>query len=203
MRETDRPLHRKRRFARLRRPVSDATADRVRLAIELRSQREGADEPTEEFVAGLRHKIAAAADPPAPAVRRRGLLTGFSIAAASAVTAVAIDESIPRGNDLWHRVAPAAALPRGGVRPFQVGELTGFVTRRRDGRLSAVSGACTHLGCRLALSGDATRLDCPCHSTSFAVTGEVVRKQLPIALPPLPRYEVRESEGHIEIRLPL
>lgn len=137
---------------------------------------------------------------------RRGFLAGASVAAASAVAAVAVDRAVSEERDsrgAWHRVLAAADLRDAGVRAFQAGAVSGFVTRHADGRLSAVSGACTHLGCRLSLSGDAARLDCPCHSTSFAVTGEVVHKQLPIALPPLPRFPVRETGGHIEVYLPL
>jgi cytochrome b6-f complex iron-sulfur subunit len=65
-----------------------------------------------------------------------------------------------------------------------------------------VSGICTHQGCRLWLDAPDNRLRCPCHSTSFSLAGETITHQLPIAPAPLPRIQVREDNGVIEVYAP-
>lgn len=69
-------------------------------------------------------------------------------------------------------------------------------------RLTAVSGACTHLGCRLALDATQRRLNCPCHRTSFDVSRDVLQQQLPITRRPLPKILDRESGGVVEVFVP-
>ena len=98
-------------------------------------------------------------------------------------------------------MAAVADLPDGAVRGFDVGTVTGFVGRGADG-LRAVSGICTHLGCRLALDAASRELLCPCHNAAFAVTGELVHHQLPTPPPPLPLIAVREAEGAVQIFAP-
>jgi len=61
---------------------------------------------------------------------------------------------------------------------------------------------CTHLGCRLALDAAARQLNCPCHTTSFAVSGELLRHQLPVAPRPLPQLQVRELHGDVQVYAP-
>jgi Rieske Fe-S protein len=39
------------------------------------------------------------------------------------------------------------------------------------------------------------RLRCPCHSTSFSPTGQLLAHQLPVAPTPLPQLQVREVNG--------
>lgn len=84
---------------------------------------------------------------------------------------------------------------------FDLGTVTGFV-RRTNGQVAAVSGACTHLGCQLNLAPSRKQLDCPCHGASFAVTGAVLNHRLPINLPPLPAFAVREMDGVIQVFAP-
>ena len=66
---------------------------------------------------------------------------------------------------------------------------------RADDRLEAVSGICTHQGCKLWLDAPEQRLRCPCHSTSFSLEGTNVTHELPIAPAPLPKFQVRETDG--------
>jgi Rieske Fe-S protein len=87
------------------------------------------------------------------------------------------------------------------MHPFDLGSVSGFV-RRVDGTPQAVSGVCTHQGCRLWFDAPDDRLRCPCHSTSFAPNGEVLTHQLPIAPKPLPALMVREANGVIEVFAP-
>ena len=82
-----------------------------------------------------------------------------------------------------------------------IGSITGFV-RRVDGKPEAVSGVCTHQGCRLWFDAPDDTLRCPCHTTSFSPTGQVLTHQLPIAPKPLPALMVREVNGVIEVLAP-
>jgi hypothetical protein len=45
-------------------------------------------------------------------------------------------------------------------------------------------------------------LDCPCHRTSFAVSGELLRYQLPVPPAALPQFEVRELHGEVQVYAP-
>ena len=58
---------------------------------------------------------------------------------------------------------------------------------------------CTHQGCRLWFERPLDQLHCPCHPTSFSPTGQVLGHLLRIAPDPLPRLDVRELDGSIEV----
>lgn len=199
----------------------DFEAAQIRTAIELRAARPEGDAPREEFLTDLHRRLAeqmAGAPPesaPTPNTTRRQVIVGTSAAAAAAVTAVSIDRAVtgsPKGvpavagelkpNDgSWQRVAASSDVPDGRMHPFDLGSVSGFV-RRVDGKPQAVSGVCTHQGCRLWFDAPDDRLRCPCHSTSFSPAGEVLTHQLPIAPKPLPALMVREVNGVIEVLAP-
>jgi nitrite reductase/ring-hydroxylating ferredoxin subunit len=202
-----------------------ADADELRVAIELRAAAPEADAPRQGFVDELHRRLAAeltAPEPVAPAPepgsprtrpvgRRRLLLQGAGLAAASAAAGATVDrlvgdrgrtdqETLAPTDGAWQTVAASADLPDGGVRAFDLGTVAGFV-HRADGVAAAVSGSCTHQGCRLRL--DASRnLDCPCHTTVFAPSGELIAHQLPIAPRPLPRFATREIDGAVQVLVP-
>jgi cytochrome b6-f complex iron-sulfur subunit len=67
------------------------------------------------------------------------------------------------------------------------------------GRISAVSGVCTHLGCLLRPNPSDRSLDCPCHSTSFDWSGRVVRSEVVERPAALPHFESRVRDGQIEV----
>ena len=69
----------------------------------------------------------------------------------------------------------------------------------KNGKLSAISGVCTHQGCLLRHNEAAGRLDCPCHRASFSLQGDVLRQQFRQPIAPLPHIQVRENNGQIEI----
>jgi cytochrome b6-f complex iron-sulfur subunit len=199
----------------------------MRTAIELRAARLGSDAPREEFVTDLHRRLAHSeddargADLPTrrtPAGTRRQVVIGTSIAAASAAAALVVDRTLLRDTDtpaptpsaqgvmepntgVWAPVGASVDVPDGATLSFDLGTVTGFV-HRVDGRLEAVSGICTHQGCRLWLDAPDNRLRCPCHSTSFSLAGETITHQLPIAPAPLPRIQVREDNGVIEVYAP-
>lgn len=202
----------------------DFEAAQLRTAIELRAAREGAevdDAPSPEFLADLRGRLAEqmSGTPPAAAPKtnttRRQVIVGTSAAAAAAAAAVSIDRAVTGGpaeapavagqlmpNDgSWQRVAASSDVPDGLMHPFDVGSVSGFV-RRVNGKPEAISGVCTHQGCRLWFDAPDDRLRCPCHSTSFSPTGQVLTHQLPIAPKPLPTLMVREVGGVIEVFAP-
>jgi cytochrome b6-f complex iron-sulfur subunit len=203
----------------------DFEAAQIRTAIDLQAARLGSDAPREEFLTDLRRRLAAQADgassqPVAKSgATRRNVIVGTSAAAAAAVAAVSIDRALIDSGQVadgdynggsgeltpntgrWQRVAASAEVPEGVMRPFDLGSVVGFV-RRVDGRPEAVSGVCTHQGCRLWFDAPDDRLRCPCHSTSFSPAGQVLTHQLPIAPKPLPKLMVRERDGAIEVFVP-
>jgi cytochrome b6-f complex iron-sulfur subunit len=200
----------------------DFEAAQIRTAIELQAARQESDAPRPEFLTDLHRRLAAQQDSAARPVpksnaTRRNVIVGTSAAAAAAVAAVSIDRTLIDGQvadggnsgsqeltpntGRWVRVAASSEVTRGVMRPFDVGSVIGFV-RRVDGKPEAVSGVCTHQGCRLWFDAPDDRLRCPCHSTSFAPTGLVLTHQLSIAPKPLPTLMVREQGGVIEVFVP-
>lgn len=104
---------------------------------------------------------------------------------------------------VWRDVAASADLAEGGVRPFDLGAVNGFL-RRVSGRVQAVSGVCTHQGCRLDLAAARDKLSCPCHGATFTVAGVNLThpRQASGPLPALPRLPVREQDGRIQVYAP-
>ena len=215
-----------------RRPRSfcaeDADVAELRAAITLRAAQPGSAVPRGEFVADLHRRLAAElaleeTDQPPTQARprvdgtRRRLVQATSIAAAAAAVGAVVDHTLSSGGTgqgeangdrtlvpdtgQWRTVSASAELAEGGVQGFDLGTVFGFVARA-GGQLRAVSGVCTHLGCRLALDAAARQLNCPCHRTSFAVNGQLLRYQLPVPPPALPRFEVREVHGDVQIYAP-
>ena len=203
----------------------DFEADQMKTAIELRSARLGSDAPREDFVADLHRKLAAElsddptrVDHPRWAPRRREVVIGGSVAAASAAAGLVVGRNLlaatatqqaspPAQGELepnagtWQAVGATVDLPEGGAMAFDLGSVNGFV-HRSDAQLEAVSGVCTHQGCKLWLDAPESRLRCPCHSTSFSLEGATVTHQMPVAPPPLPKFQVREMNGVIEVFAP-
>jgi cytochrome b6-f complex iron-sulfur subunit len=201
----------------------DFEAAQIRTAIDMQAARLGSDAPRQEFLTDLHRRLAEQQEGTGQPVSkstatRRNVLVGTSAAAAAAVAAVAIDRALIDGAQVaddgnsesreltpttgrWIRVAASADLTDGVMRPFDVGSVIGFV-RRVDGKAEAVSGVCTHQGCRLWFDAPDDRLRCPCHSTSFTPAGQVLTHQLPIAPKPLPTLMVREQDGSIEVFVP-
>jgi len=87
------------------------------------------------------------------------------------------------------------------MRPFEPASLVEFV-RRADGPPEAVSGVCTHQGCRAVFDQSDDRLRCPCQGASFSPTGQLLSHPGPTALAPLPRLEIRDVNGAVECSAP-
>lgn len=202
--------------------ADDFEAAQIRTAIELRAARQGDDDaPSQEFLTDLHRRLAEQMSgtptkaAPKQNTTRRQVIVGTSAAAAAAVATVSIDRAVmgrptegpavagelTPNNGSWQRVASSSDVPDGVMHPFDLGSVTGFV-RRVDGKPQAVSGVCTHQGCRLWFDAPDDTLRCPCHSTSFSPAGRVLTHQLPIAPKPLPKLMVREANGVIEVFAP-
>jgi cytochrome b6-f complex iron-sulfur subunit len=201
----------------------DFEAEQMKTAIELRAARLGSDAPREEFVTDLHRRLAAEMAEEQPAVshsrwapRRREVVIGGSVAAASAAAGLVVGRNLLAPTETqhatpqreldpnagaWRPVGASVDLPEGSALGFDLGSVNGFV-HRTDAKLEAVSGVCTHQGCKLWLDAPESRLRCPCHSTSFSLEGTTITHQLPVAPPPLPRFQVRELNGVIEVFAP-
>jgi nitrite reductase/ring-hydroxylating ferredoxin subunit len=196
----------------------------ARTAITLRAARPGTGDPAEEFVTALHEKLAAEINPPAApravGARRTFLRTATVAGAAAAGAAVAgagIDHvltsrapsgssplgvgTLKPGHGIWRTVAASTDLPEGAVRTFTADAVTGFV-ERVNGQVRAVSGVCTHQGCLLAFTASPAHLVCPCHGATFALDGVVLAHKFPFPLPALPRIEVREANGDVQVYVP-
>ena len=197
-------------------------AAQIRTAIELRAARTASDAPSEHFLTDLHRRLAARMPRGQEtldrltgrhATRRQvvvaasaaALAGGAGIAAGATSARVDFDghsradsPSMQPSDGSWQVVAAGADVPAGVMHPFDVGSVVGFV-RRVNGQPEAISGVCTHQGCRLWFDHPLDQLRCPCHSTSFSPTGQVLGHLLPIAPDPLPRLAVRELDGSIEV----
>jgi len=202
--------------------ADDFEAAQIRTAVELRAARTASDAPSEHFLTNL-HRLLAARIPGVhntpdhlngPHATRRQVVVAASAAAlaggggiAAGATSARVDfdghsradrPSMQPSDGSWQVVAASADVPAGVMHPFDVGSVVGFV-RRVNGQPEAISGVCTHQGRRLWFDRPLDQLHCPCHSTSFSPTGQVLGHLLPIAPDPLPRLQVRELDGSIEV----
>jgi len=92
-----------------------------------------------------------------------------------------------------------AVLIAGPVDRFAPGTVTAFpegrfyLARLADGGFLALCRECTHLGCTVPWIANEGRFVCPCHASSFDITGDVLS---PPAPRPLDLFPVR-IENHI------
>ncbi len=212
-------------------PAEEDDVPELRTAIGLRAARAGSGAPREEFVTDLHRRLTAELADTGPedsgpiriGSTRRRFVQGAAVAAAAATVGVVVDHTVitrgrddaPGGADAagpaeetlspttgdWRTVAASEELPDGAVRAFDLTSVVGFV-QRTDGVVQAVSGTCTHQGCRLLLDAASRRLNCPCHRTAFAVTGQLLTHQLPVAPDPLPKIATREVNGAVQVYAP-
>jgi nitrite reductase/ring-hydroxylating ferredoxin subunit len=194
--------------------------DEIRAAIELAGGRPGATLPSSDFVNDLHHRLAEQLDADqstaAPTTRplsRRAVVGGLGAVAAATAAGVLIDrELLPSSTTpkvaasqelvpdegAWQPVAAISDVAPGQVLRFTTASTVGFVVNDA-GRLSAISGVCTHQGCLLRHNQAEGQLDCPCHRASFSLQGKVLHHQFPAPLAALPHIQVREHDGQIEI----
>jgi nitrite reductase/ring-hydroxylating ferredoxin subunit len=219
------------RLLRRRRPKPFAPTQEdvaiLRTAIDLKAAASDAAQPRPDFVAQLRVRLAdseraglEALEAPRPAWQtpaRRRLLAAGALTATGAAAGVLGERLLGgQGTDTngpetpqaeltpthgsWQTVVASAQLPEGAVMAFDLGPVNGFL-RRLSGRVQAVSGICTHQGCRLDLSAARDLLTCPCHGATFSTDGVNLTHPRPMSsqLPALPRLPVRERDGEIQV----
>ena len=79
-------------------------------------------------------------------------------------------------------------ITAGSVAKFEPGTVTAFVrgkfylARLKDGGFLALSRTCTHLGCTVPWVSKENKFICPCHSSEFDISGEVLSPPAPRAL---------------------
>jgi cytochrome b6-f complex iron-sulfur subunit len=206
------------RGRRLRRFVaSDAEQKAMLVAAGLAAGRVGADLPSKEALDRIHQELAQRMDDSAilePRFNRRVWLRTLGAAAAAVVTGVVIDQVVggsgvqvggttsapvlmPDGGQ-WRPVAALSDLPEGHAQAVSSGAIEAVIVNDR-GNIHAVSGICTHLGCRLQPDNTIRKLDCPCHQTAFAWSGKVLYYRLQHAPADLPRIQSRVKDGQIEL----
>lgn len=79
-------------------------------------------------------------------------------------------------------------ISAGAAEGFALNTVTAFprgqfyLARLEDGGFLAISRKCTHLGCTVPWVADDHRFACPCHGSTFDITGSVVQAPAPRAL---------------------
>jgi cytochrome b6-f complex iron-sulfur subunit len=90
----------------------------------------------------------------------------------------------------------------GPVERFEPGSVTAFpegrfyLARLDDGGFIALHRECTHLGCTVPWIDDENRFVCPCHASSFDITGDVLS---PPAPRPLDIFPVRIENDIVKV----
>lgn len=188
------------------------------LAAQLRLVRDDVEAPSADFLARLDREVAKAIEtaertPRRVRLSRRGFLRGAATLAGGVGIGVAasdalIGTSLPKQpNELvtaaraeWYDVAAVDEMPPGAVKAFTAGGVVGYLVNDR-GDLRAVSGICTHMGCRLTPAGGAgasqPEFACLCHGSRFSASGRVISGK---AREPLPAIEVAVAERRIYVR---
>lgn len=184
----------------------------------LASARVGADLPDKGALERIHKRLSAAMDESPVADRqltRRMLLRTAGAAAAAVVVGVVLDETVtnlntsgtPAGgtggtlmpdNGTWRPVAAVTELPTGHAMAVSTASVDAVIVND-GGTISAVSGVCTHLGCRLQPDANAQKLNCPCHQTAFSWSGKVLYYRLKTSPAYLPRIPSRVNDGQIEL----
>ena len=93
-------------------------------------------------------------------------------------------------------------IEAGKVESFEPGSVTAFIrgkfylSRLKDGGFLAISRKCTHLGCTLPWDPEKKQFICPCHASSFDITGKVIN---PPASRALDLFEAYIENGIVKV----
>jgi len=91
-------------------------------------------------------------------------------------------------------VGPVDRFAPGSVTAFPRGRF--YLVRLADGGFLALDRACTHLGCTVPWLEAEQRFACPCHASTFDITGAVLG---PPASRPLDLLPVRIENGVVKV----
>ncbi len=98
--------------------------------------------------------------------------------------------------------AASSVIVAGPVDRFEPGSVTAFpegrfyLARLADGGFLALHRECTHLGCTVPWVAAENRFVCPCHASSFDITGDVLS---PPAPRPLDIFPVRIENAIVKV----
>ena len=145
----------------------------------------------------------AAQDSP-PDHSRRGFLIKLWIAigVVALVEYIVIALNFLKPRDRRTGPGDAAIVVAGPLERFENESVTAFpqgkfyLVRLKDGGFLALSRECTHLGCTVPWDGEQGRFVCPCHSSSFDITGEVLSPPAPRALD---LHPIRIENGIVKV----
>jgi cytochrome b6-f complex iron-sulfur subunit len=93
-------------------------------------------------------------------------------------------------------------IEAGQAESFDPNSVTAFVQRRfylsrlKDGGFLAISRKCSHLGCTLQWNSEKKQFICPCHASTFDITGDVISPPAPRALD---LYEAYIENGIVKV----
>jgi cytochrome b6-f complex iron-sulfur subunit len=191
-------------------------AEAMTAAAGLSAARVGADVPDKAALDRIHQRLAEALNESAVVDRRlsrRAWLRTAGAAAAAVVVGVGLDEVVRSrqesgaaggsatllpDNGSWRPVAAVSEIPAGHAMQITTASLDAVIVND-GGTISAVSGVCTHLGCKLQPDDANRRLNCPCHQTSFSWTGKVLYYRLKAAPANLPQVPSRVNNGQVEL----
>jgi cytochrome b6-f complex iron-sulfur subunit len=197
----------------------DATpeeAEAMTAAAGLSAARVGADVPDKAALERIHQRLAEALDESAVVDRRlsrRAWLRTAGAAAAAVVVGVGLDEVVRTRQESggaggtatllpdsgsWRPVAAVSQIPSGHAKQVSTASLD-VVIINDGGSITAVSGVCTHLGCKLQPDDANRQLNCPCHQTSFGWSGKVLYYRLKAAPANLPQIPSRVNNGQVEL----
>lgn len=104
------------------------------------------------------------------------------------------DRSKPASTDSHVVAGPVEQFSPATVTAIPQGKF--YLARLDDGRFLAMSRNCTHLGCSVPWNEERNQFVCPCHGSSFSLTGEVLSAPAPR---PLDTYPVRIENGIVKV----
>jgi cytochrome b6-f complex iron-sulfur subunit len=127
------------------------------------------------------------------------LWTGLGLVALAQIVWIVVSFLRPRRRAV---AAEKALFVCGPEDDFAIGSVTAFpagkfyLARLEDGGFLALHRECTHLGCTVPWSAAEGRFVCPCHASTFDITGQVLG---PPAPRPLDLLTVRIENGIVKV----
>ena len=113
-----------------------------------------------------------------------------------------------QSKEAWIPLGPLENFPIGTPKAFSftrsningwektVNSYGGFILRKSESDLLALSNRCTHLSCSVNWNEESKEYVCPCHDAQFGAEGEVLGGPPPHALD---RFETKIEEGNLFI----
>ena len=193
-------------------------AEAMTAAVSLSAARVGADVPDKAALDRIHQRLADALNESEVVDRRlsrRAWLRTAGAAAAAVVVGVGLDEVVRNrqesgraggsatllpDNGSWQPVAAVNEIPTGHAMQVSTASLDAVIIND-GGTITAVSGVCTHLGCKLQPDDANRKLNCPCHQTAFSWSGKVLYYRLKAAPANLPQIPSRVNKGQVELYL--